>query len=945
MKRGIANRICAAIGCTMAAVLVIGNVQGISGLGAKGSVIEPITIYAENYNAAGRSLPVENTDVRDISDKIAIVNLDEGVMSNGKKTIYASQIITIPENGDLEPTSLSAAQAGLDSGKYGAYIVIPETFSRTVVSINGTPEKCNLSYAINRNASAGTQYRIVHKVLQFIDGVNDDLSYIYLENILSEYHSAQDTAGTVMDNDLKDKAAIDQIRAGDLISTVQIPVLESVQNDIKPLDIGSYADQDTSIVTEIGNAYTTSITEAQGQLTTLREEGSALQDTLSTTAQNSDSTLDGLQKVDISGTMTDARAAIENSEATDRQNTGNVIEAVKSTGENVDSLVEDISKAVAKSSQKAKESTRQSIKGIIENVISSIPDVPRIEVTDVSDDGQITIMINDDEEGQEGSEEEQTESGPAISLSLVDSDPEEVNKANSNMALLMTISASMVNAYSNSEVKTLPQYPVQLWAGLYEVVEPEQTEGEDILPDDSDIYTEDGEIISEGDDNTTETVGAEPQYIYHEYIDGAVDVEYTVNRSVYDVFVELDSDENIQTMLGEAGYSTCLEFMNAVSKDEVIFSVGKKVQLDSTPEEVEAFNEALNDLHKTDINAKFNEESIQKIVADTDLPDVSAYRYDENDNLVVDENNIPETLYGSTGESIKGSLSAAQQVLEDGFENRSTGIYSAETGVINGTLNAVESAVNGLNDNVEETRKAVSGNYSGSTAALTEYGTKLGTFTPVLDSTAVNENVSKMNTNYSALQQEVLENNQSYQDYANKVYEATDNNISTLRQNITDAQNIAENTVKEGLTNAKSVKSETSAENQQLLAEFSQKLPYTRLGTLENTVTYEFIANPIGSTDTSPEAKISNNENFSKPTQAASQDVVANSIGGGSSSGSSVSFGSNKAASNADTAVPATVASAETDGNVMPFIVLGAVVVALAAFFGIRQYKRKNERY
>ena len=70
----------------------------------------------------------------------------------------------------------------------------------------------------------------MHKVLQFIDGLNDDLSYIYLENILSEYHSAQDTADTVMGNDLKDKEAIDQIKAGDLITAVQIPMLESVQS-------------------------------------------------------------------------------------------------------------------------------------------------------------------------------------------------------------------------------------------------------------------------------------------------------------------------------------------------------------------------------------------------------------------------------------------------------------------------------------------------------------------------------------------------------------------------------------------------------------------------------------------------------------------------------------------------------------------------------------------
>lgn len=937
MKRSIANRACGVIGCAVAAILVIGNVRGISGLGAKGSVIEPVTIYAENSNAAGRNLPVENKETREISNKIAIVNLDEGVMSDGTKTIYASQIISIPENGDLEPASLSAAQAGLDSGKYGAYIVIPETFSRTVVSINGTPEKCNLTYAINRNASAGAQYGIVHKVLKFIDGLNDDLSYIYLENILSEYHSAQDTADTVMGNDLKDKEAIDGIKAGDLISAVQIPALESVQNDIKPLDIGTYAEQDTTIVTEIGNAYTTSITEAQGQLTALREEGFTLQDTLSTNAQNSDSTLEGLQKIDISGSMTDARAVIENSEAADREETRSLIESVNSTEKNVDSLVEDISEAVAKSSRKAQESTRQSIKGIIESVISDIPDVPRIEVTDAGDDGQVTIALNDGEEGQDDGEEAQTESGPAIRLSLVDADPEEVQKADNNINLLMTISGSMAGAYYGTQEKTISQYPVHIWADSYKLAEPEQTG--------VDTNTDEGETFPDGEENNPEAGGGGPQYIYQEYIDDTVDVVYTENLSVHDVFDELDSDENIQTMLGEAGYSTCQEFMDAVSKGEVIFSAGKRVQLDSTPEEVEAFNEALNDLHKTDINEKFSEDAIQKIAADTKLPDVSAYRYDENDNLIVDENNVPETLYGSTGESIKGSLSAAHQVLTDGFENRSAGIYSAETGVINGTLNAVESAVNGLNDNVEETRKAVSGNYSGSSAALTEYGTKLGTFAPVLDSAVVSENVSKMNTNYSALQQEVLENNQSYQDYANKVYEATDNNISTLRQNITDAQNIAENTVKEGLTNAKSVKSETSAENQQLLAEFSRKLPYTRLGTLENTVTYEFIANPIESTDTSPEAKISNNENYATPTQATGQDVVANSIGGGSSSGSSVSFGSNKAASNADTAVPATVASAETAGDVMPFIVLGAAAVALAAFFGIRQYLKKNERY
>lgn len=44
---------------------------------------------------------------------------------------------------------------------------------------------------------------------------------------------------------------------------------------------------------------------------------------------------------------------------------------------------------------------------------------------------------------------------------------------------------------------------------------------------------------------------------------------------------------------------------------------------------------------------------------------------------------------------------------------------------------------------------------------------------------------------------------------------------------------------------SKNTKTTTSKENQNILADFSAKLPYTRLGSMEYTQAYQFIAKPV----------------------------------------------------------------------------------------------------
>ena len=67
---------------------------------------------------------------------------------------------------------------------------------------------------------------------------------------------------------------------------------------------------------------------------------------------------------------------------------------------------------------------------------------------------------------------------------------------------------------------------------------------------------------------------------------------------------------------------------------------------------------------------------------------------------------------------------------------------------------------------------------------------------------------------------------------------AETNNLSILRQNILDAYNLSQQSVEDGLSNAINVRGQTSAQNQLLMNDFIGMLPYTRLGTLENTTAY-----------------------------------------------------------------------------------------------------------
>lgn len=90
----------------------------------------------------------QNTQTKYDAQLTAVVNLDGGISGSQGSSGYSQALLStldIP----YEITGLEAAKQGLDNGKYSAYLVIPGTFSETVETINTTPQKAILQYAIS----------------------------------------------------------------------------------------------------------------------------------------------------------------------------------------------------------------------------------------------------------------------------------------------------------------------------------------------------------------------------------------------------------------------------------------------------------------------------------------------------------------------------------------------------------------------------------------------------------------------------------------------------------------------------------------------------------------------------------------------------------------------------------------------------------------------------
>ena len=255
--------------CLMKIVFIIGIFLSGVGLGTYGM---------QKYTSAQVSINevIEAEKAKGlITDKIAIVNLDKGVMVDDKNINYAGKLLVDLEENILF-TGLEDARTGYDTGIYAGYLVIPATFSQNVVSLNETPVRAEITYAINDNLIEETKEKVIYDILGLASELNDSISYMYLHSVMEEFHDAQNEADTVMKNDLEEKEAINAIKANDFVALVPVTEITEIENSIVPVDISQYMAKNAELTGEVGTKYHEYLMESEIDHQKLNEEAMEL---------------------------------------------------------------------------------------------------------------------------------------------------------------------------------------------------------------------------------------------------------------------------------------------------------------------------------------------------------------------------------------------------------------------------------------------------------------------------------------------------------------------------------------------------------------------------------------------------------------------------------------------------------------------------------------------
>ena len=193
------------------------------------------------------------------TDLVAIINMDEGVEKDGETVSYSNSLMGTL-NIKYEVTGIEAAKQGLENGKYSAYLILPGSFSAAVESINTSPQKATLEYAIAQNLTQPALTEAIYSIQDAYSTLSNGISELYLSSVLTEIHKVQDAVETIGANDEKDLNALANIQRDDLMEVIQLPELAKVENTIEVLDLAADYEETDSILTKIDETYQTAWT-------------------------------------------------------------------------------------------------------------------------------------------------------------------------------------------------------------------------------------------------------------------------------------------------------------------------------------------------------------------------------------------------------------------------------------------------------------------------------------------------------------------------------------------------------------------------------------------------------------------------------------------------------------------------------------------------------------
>lgn len=215
-------------------------------------------------------------DRKESISAIAVVNMDDGVSVGEEHINYASQLMDFP-NERFTVTGLSDAKTGIENGRYAAYVIIPETFSASVTSVENSPRKVSLEYQYNSKLDEETQIQAINDVNAFLNIMNSNIAYMYMDAILEEFHRVQDDAAAILANDNAELEHLQNVDIPRLIAAFE-PIEEgTVDFDIQPVELVSYISQNDILLESLLSGYLMAYRQGEDELSAIRETSTGIE--------------------------------------------------------------------------------------------------------------------------------------------------------------------------------------------------------------------------------------------------------------------------------------------------------------------------------------------------------------------------------------------------------------------------------------------------------------------------------------------------------------------------------------------------------------------------------------------------------------------------------------------------------------------------------------------
>lgn len=669
-----------------------------------------------------------------LTDKIAIVNLDEGVIVQDEEINYADQLIVDPKDNFLF-TGLEDARQGYATGIYAGYVIIPANFSSSVVSLNDIPVRAEISYAINNDLQEDVKEQVIYDMLDMVKNLNDNISYMYIHSVLDDLHTAQDEADVIMNNDLKEKETIDAVKAYDLVALVPVVELTEIENTIEPVDISEYMAKNVEFTGEVGVKYTEYLMTSEEEHQRINEEAYGLMDEMN----NTSSVISNISLIQNGEEGSIYQSGKEELNLMFEEYGVGFGEAVTEQEENIMKIYQDINLYLDEY-DRAMEAYQSKNSALYRNTLDALEAL----FNTYKAKGYIIVP---EQEIQSMKDQIQ-----AQSLTIAD-----------QQSLIEELKEEGAEETKSDEA------------------EPAGNESNETESEDNESYE------SEDDVNSTSAISHMMLYV--------------------------DTGESENTAV--------------VSNTDELTQLQKEI-------------------------AKILEGNNYYIFGGTLL--------DEDGNPMRDENGkyIPLTsilapyekeLYLEDGEP---DIEVWEEILEEQMAE----FEKMDTDKVLSCVN--ESILAPIQENVDAIATAVLDQYAIEQEQLMSYNEAIMEYNPLeyINHEEMQSLTEQMLDNGTALSEAVLETDLQQMEYVMNVYSATREDLFTLQDNIAAAKEDSDKAVEEGLQEVKDTKNANSALNQEILDDFSNKLPYTRLGSLEYVQAYEFMVNPIGRIDMGPSEKI-----------------------------------------------------------------------------------------